>query len=111
MDLAYASADIIASRAGAMSISELALVAKPTILIPSPHVSEDHQTKNALSLVKRGASILVEDRDVVEKLRGKIESLLLDKETCDVMVTALKTASRPNASVVIVDEVEKLLNL
>jgi UDP-N-acetylglucosamine--N-acetylmuramyl-(pentapeptide) pyrophosphoryl-undecaprenol N-acetylglucosamine transferase len=111
MDLAYAAADIIASRAGAMSISELALVAKPTILIPSPHVSEDHQTKNALSLVKRGASILLEDRDVVEKLRMEIESLLLDKETCDAMVTALKTASRPNASVIIVDEVEKLLNL
>jgi UDP-N-acetylglucosamine--N-acetylmuramyl-(pentapeptide) pyrophosphoryl-undecaprenol N-acetylglucosamine transferase len=94
-----------------MSISELALVAKPTILIPSPHVSEDHQTKNAMSLVKRGASILVKDRDVVEQLRMEIESLLLDKETCNAMVTALKTASRPNASVVIVDEVEKLLNL
>jgi UDP-N-acetylglucosamine--N-acetylmuramyl-(pentapeptide) pyrophosphoryl-undecaprenol N-acetylglucosamine transferase len=94
-----------------MSISELALVAKPTILIPSPHVSEDHQTKNALSLVKRGASILVKDCDVVEQLRVEIESLLLDKGTCDAMVTALKTASRPNASVIIVDEVEKLLNL
>ena len=111
MDLAYAAADIIASRAGAMSISELALVAKPTILIPSPHVSEDHQTKNALSLVNRGASILVEDRDVVEKLRVEIEDLLLDPAKCKAMMTALKTASRPNASVIIVNEVEKLLTL
>jgi UDP-N-acetylglucosamine--N-acetylmuramyl-(pentapeptide) pyrophosphoryl-undecaprenol N-acetylglucosamine transferase len=111
MDLAYAAADIIASRAGAMSISELALVAKPTILIPSPHVSEDHQTKNALSLVKRGASSLVKDHDVVEKLRMEIEALLLDQGKCEAMVTALKTASRPNASVIIADEVEKLLNL
>ncbi|MDG2311650.1 MAG: glycosyltransferase, partial [Flavobacteriales bacterium] len=111
MDLAYAAADIIASRAGAMSISELALVAKPTILIPSPHVSEDHQTKNALSLVKRGASTLVKDHDVVEKLRTEIEALLLDQGKCEAMVTALKTASRPNASVIIADEVEKLLNL
>ena len=110
MDFAYAAADIIASRAGAMSISELALVAKPTILIPSPHVSEDHQTKNALSLVKRGASILVENRHVVEKLRVEIEDLLFDPEKCEAMMTALKTASRPNASVIIVNEVEKLLN-
>ena len=64
-----------------------------------------------MSLVKRGASILVKDRDVVEQLRGEIESLLLDGETCDAMVTALKTASRPNASVIIVDEVEKLIIL
>ena len=111
MDLAYAAADIIASRAGAMSISELALVAKPTLLIPSPHVSEDHQRKNALSLVKRGASILIEDNEVVNNLRDEIEALLSDKEACGKMVAALKTASRPNASVIIVDEVEKLLNL
>ena len=111
MDLAYAAADIIASRAGAMSISELALVAKPTLLIPSPHVSEDHQRKNALSLVKRGASILIEDDEVVDKLRVEIESLLLNKKACDEMVSALKAASRPNASIIIVNEVEKLLNL
>ena len=61
MDLAYAASDLIASRAGAMSISELALVAKPTLLIPSPNVAEDHQTKNAKSLVDLGAAILIKD--------------------------------------------------
>jgi UDP-N-acetylglucosamine--N-acetylmuramyl-(pentapeptide) pyrophosphoryl-undecaprenol N-acetylglucosamine transferase len=110
MDLAYAAADIIASRAGAMSISELALVAKPTLLIPSPHVSEDHQKKNALSLVERGASVFIEDHEVVDKLRIEIESLLSDKKTCKEMEIALKAASRPDASIRIVDEIEKLLN-
>ena len=111
MDLAYAAADIIASRAGAMSISELALVAKPTLLIPSPHVSEDHQKKNALSLVERGASVFIEDHEVVEKLRIEIETLLSDKNTCKEMESALKAASRPDASIKIVDEIEKLLKL
>jgi len=111
MDLAYAAADIIASRAGAMSISELALVAKPTLLIPSPHVSEDHQKKNALSLVERGASVFIEDHEVVDKLRIEIETLLSDENTCKEMESALKAASRPDASVKIVDEIEKLLNL
>jgi UDP-N-acetylglucosamine--N-acetylmuramyl-(pentapeptide) pyrophosphoryl-undecaprenol N-acetylglucosamine transferase len=111
MDLAYAAADIIASRAGAMSISELALVAKPTLLIPSPNVSEDHQKKNALSLVERGAAILIEDHEVVDKIRVEIESLLSDKKTCKEMQSALKAASRPNASIRRVDEIEKLINL
>jgi len=109
MDLAYAAADLIASRAGAMSISELALVAKPTILIPSPHVSEDHQTKNALSLVERGAAILVTDKEVESSLREKIETLLNDVEGRDKMQVALRSAARPHASIEIVDVIEKLL--
>jgi len=109
MDLAYAASDLIASRAGAMSISELALVAKPTLLIPSPNVAEDHQTKNAKSLVDRGAAILIKDCDVVEGLKNQIEKLLKDKTTRQEMELNLKKAARPNASYQIVDEIEKLL--
>jgi len=77
MDLAYAIADIIVSRAGATSISELTLIGKPTILIPSPNVSEDHQTKNAMALVERKAAGIVPDQEVKEKLWEEI-TLLLD---------------------------------
>jgi UDP-N-acetylglucosamine--N-acetylmuramyl-(pentapeptide) pyrophosphoryl-undecaprenol N-acetylglucosamine transferase len=109
MDLAYAASDVIASRAGAMSISELALVAKPTLLIPSPNVAEDHQTKNAKSLVDRGAAILIKDCEVVNSLKDQIEGLLKDDTTRKEMEKNLKNAARPNASYQIVDEVEKLL--
>jgi len=109
MDLAYAASDLIASRAGAMSISELALVAKPTLLIPSPNVAEDHQTKNAKSLVDRGAAILIKDCDVVQGLKNHIEDLLKNETTRKEMEVNLKNAARPNASYQIVDEVEKLL--
>jgi UDP-N-acetylglucosamine--N-acetylmuramyl-(pentapeptide) pyrophosphoryl-undecaprenol N-acetylglucosamine transferase len=78
MDLAYAAADVIVSRAGAMSISELCLVGKPTILVPSPNVAEDHQTKNAMALVSRDAAILVTDAniktDLVKTLKGLVAS-------------------------------------
>jgi UDP-N-acetylglucosamine--N-acetylmuramyl-(pentapeptide) pyrophosphoryl-undecaprenol N-acetylglucosamine transferase len=111
MDLAYASSDIIASRAGAMSISELAIIAKPTLLIPSPHVTEDHQTKNALSLVERGAAVLIEDGRVIEKLREEIDNLLQNDGLCSSMSYALKEASKPEACIKIVDEIELLLDL
>tara|TARA_B110000444_G_scaffold260604_1_gene308250 strand:- start:4011 stop:5162 length:1152 start_codon:yes stop_codon:yes gene_type:complete len=111
MDLAYASSDIIASRAGAMSISELAIIAKPTLLIPSPHVTEDHQTKNALSLVERGAAVLIDDVEVVMKLREEIESLLQNDTLCSSMSAALKSAAKPEACMKIVDEIESLLKL
>ena len=68
MDLAYAAADLVVSRAGALSVSELCLVGKPTILVPSPNVSEDHQTKNAMALVDNRAAVLVKDIEAREKL-------------------------------------------
>lgn len=78
MDLAYAAADIVVSRAGAMSISELCLVGKPTILVPSPNVAEDHQTKNAMALVNREAALLVTDanikKDLFLTLKGIVDS-------------------------------------
>jgi UDP-N-acetylglucosamine--N-acetylmuramyl-(pentapeptide) pyrophosphoryl-undecaprenol N-acetylglucosamine transferase len=79
MDLAYAAADVVISRAGAMSISELCLVAKPTILVPSPNVSEDHQTKNAMALVNNEAAVLIKDKDLVEELPTILKKLILNE--------------------------------
>jgi len=79
MDLLYAAADLIISRAGALSISELCLVGKPVILVPSPNVAEDHQTKNALALVEKSAARLVRDADAIEKLLPEA-FMLLEKE-------------------------------
>ena len=110
MDLAYSAADLIASRAGAMSISELSLVAKPTILIPSPHVAEDHQTKNALSLVDRDAAIMLSDSDVVSKLGSTINETLGNSDKISAMCKALRSCARPKACTTIVDEIESLLN-
>ena len=109
MDLAYSAANIIASRAGAMSISELALVAKPTILIPSPHVAEDHQTKNALSLVDRDAAQMIVDSEVQQKLGIAVQDLLSDESKTKAMCAALRKAAQPEACSKIVDEIELLL--
>ncbi len=78
MDLAYAAADIVISRAGALSIAELAIVKKPVILVPSPNVSEDHQTKNAMALVDKNAAILVKDIDAAQSLISQTLTLLND---------------------------------
>lgn len=76
MDLAYSVADIIISRAGAIAISELCVVGKPVILIPSPNVAEDHQTKNACALVEKKAALMVRDIEAIEKLGISLEYLL-----------------------------------
>jgi len=78
MDIAYAAADIIVSRAGAIAISELCILGKPSILVPSPNVAEDHQTKNALALSTKGAALLVKDSEAAENLITKIISLATD---------------------------------
>ncbi len=78
MDLAYAAADVVVSRAGAIALSELAIVKKPVLLVPSPNVAEDHQTKNAMTLVKHNAAILVKDSEAREKLGREILALAAD---------------------------------
>lgn len=80
MDLAYSVADVIISRAGAIAISELCCIGKPTILIPSPNVAEDHQTKNAMALVNKNATILVKDIESREKLIDELDLLIKDEE-------------------------------
>ncbi len=109
MDLAYDAANCIASRAGAMSIAELALVGKPTLLVPSPHVAEDHQTKNALSVVDRGGAVLLKDTDVVDGLGAAVSKLLTEGEPSQTMAAALAGTARPDAADAVVREVLDLL--
>ena len=108
MDLAYQSARVIASRAGAMSIAELALIGKPTILVPSPVVAEDHQTKNAQSLSDRGGAVLLRDTEVIEGLEAEISSLLGDEHRQQTLTQHLRSAARPQAAQDVVDALEKL---
>ena len=109
MDLAYGAARLIASRAGAMSVAELALVGKPAVLVPSPHVAEDHQTHNARSLTELGGAELLPDREVREKLGAAVARLLDDPDTCAAMAEAMKSAAKPHAAAAVVDELERLL--
>jgi len=108
MDLAYAAADIIVSRAGAGTISELCLVGKPVILIPSPNVAEDHQTKNARALSDRNAALLIPDNEAVKTFVNEALTLISDsKKKKELAGNILKMADR-NADVRIAEEVLKL---
>src|SRR5450759_2436919 len=108
IDLAYAAADIIVSRAGAGTISELCLVGKPVILIPSPNVAEDHQTRNAKALSEKGAAVLITDSQAVNSLVGEAIKLISDKNRRDLLSeNILKMADR-DADIRIAEEVLKL---
>jgi UDP-N-acetylglucosamine--N-acetylmuramyl-(pentapeptide) pyrophosphoryl-undecaprenol N-acetylglucosamine transferase len=109
MEDAYAAATVVASRAGAMSIAELALVGKPAVLVPSPVVAEDHQTRNARSLTDRGGALLLEDRRVVDDLPRMVMGLLADPGRCAAMGDVLKEVARPEAASRVVDELERLV--
>ena len=109
MDLAYAAADVVVSRAGAIAISELCLVGKPVILIPSPNVAEDHQTKNAMALVNKGAAIMVRDADCGTQGLPEALALLRDTERRESMSRAIRAMAAPQAADRIVDEIDKLL--
>lgn len=98
MEYAYAIADIIISRAGAIAISELSIVGKPLILVPSPNVAEDHQTKNAMSLVEKNAAILVKDFDARQKMRSVLEELINDNKKQIELSENLKKLSFTNAA-------------
>ncbi|OCX51481.1 undecaprenyldiphospho-muramoylpentapeptide beta-N-acetylglucosaminyltransferase [Mucilaginibacter sp. PPCGB 2223] len=104
MDLAYAAADIIISRAGG-TISELCVVGKPAILVPSPNVAEDHQTKNALALIEKNAAVFVADRDAEEKLVDKALELLNDKDKQRILSENISKLAILNADEVIAKEV------
>lgn len=109
MDLAYAAANVVVSRAGALSISELCLAHKPALLIPSPNVAEDHQTKNAQALVKENAAVLIPDVQAKEKLVDSAIQLLHDEKRCHVLSENIGLLGRPLAAEEIVDEIEKLI--
>ncbi|MBQ0021860.1 MAG: undecaprenyldiphospho-muramoylpentapeptide beta-N-acetylglucosaminyltransferase [Prevotellaceae bacterium] len=108
MDNAYAAADVVVSRAGASSISELCLLGKPCILVPSPNVAEDHQTKNAMALSTKGAAILVKDADARESLISTALSTIADDAKLASLSENVKKLAFHNSADVIAEEVYKL---
>jgi len=103
MNYAYACADVVISRSGALSVSELCLAGKPIILVPSPNVAEDHQTKNAMALVSENAAILVKDNEASNILITKTLELLKDKKKQKELAENILKLAKPNASKEIVD--------
>ena len=110
MDAAYAAADVVVSRAGALSVSELCLVGKPVSLVPSPNVSEDHQTKNAMALVSADSAILMRDADAREDLVPALYALVENEDKKMELSSNIKALAKPNATEDIVDACETLLS-
>lgn len=110
MDLAYIAADVIICRAGALSISELAIVKKPVILVPSPNVAEDHQTKNAMALVNEDAALMVHDADAKEKMLDTAIDLLSNTKRQEQLVENIAKFAKPQAAENITLEILKLVN-
>jgi UDP-N-acetylglucosamine--N-acetylmuramyl-(pentapeptide) pyrophosphoryl-undecaprenol N-acetylglucosamine transferase len=108
MDLAYAAADLIVSRAGAGTISELCAAGKAPIFVPSPVVAEDHQTHNAMALVDKGAALLVKDDQAIQRLMAEVENVIFDKIKIKELETNILALAKPNASSDIACEVLKL---
>ncbi|HHT60614.1 MAG: undecaprenyldiphospho-muramoylpentapeptide beta-N-acetylglucosaminyltransferase [Paludibacteraceae bacterium] len=108
MDLAYAMADLVISRAGASSISELCLLSKPTILVPSPNVAEDHQTHNAMALVNKNAAVLVKDINAENELIPKALKLIKDDEKLTDLSHNIKQLAQHDSAKRIAEEVIKL---
>lgn len=109
MDWAYAAADVVVSRAGALSVSELCLAAKPVVFVPSPNVSEDHQTKNAMALVNQQAALMVSDADAKSKLIPELNLLLGDPQKQAKLTASIALLAKPNATKEIVNELEKII--
>jgi len=109
MDIAYATADLIISRAGAITISELCQLGKPSILIPSPNVAEDHQTKNAMALVELGAAEMMTDDEAIGSLMVKALNILNDEKKMKDLSVNIKKLAIPNATDLIVKQVLSLV--
>ena len=108
MDYLYSIADLVVSRAGALSISELSCLGKATILVPSPNVSGDHQTKNAKVLADAYAAILIKDRHAIDELGNTLLQLINDEKKCEELSNNIKKFAFPNALKNIVEEIYKL---
>jgi UDP-N-acetylglucosamine--N-acetylmuramyl-(pentapeptide) pyrophosphoryl-undecaprenol N-acetylglucosamine transferase len=108
MGVAYRAADLVISRAGAGSISEFCLLGKPVILVPSPNVAEDHQTKNALALVNKGAALYVKDVEAKDKLMALAMETVQNAQTLQQLSTNIRTMAFEHSADVIADEVYKL---
>ncbi|MFC0077500.1 undecaprenyldiphospho-muramoylpentapeptide beta-N-acetylglucosaminyltransferase [Flavobacterium procerum] len=109
MDFVYAVADVIISRAGASSVSELCIVGKPVIFIPSPNVAEDHQTKNAQAIVEAKGAILLKESELDSQFSIVFEALLKDQGKQKQLSENIKKIARPNATKEIVEQIKKLL--
>jgi len=109
MDLGYAAADVIISRAGAGSVSELAIVGKPVMFIPSPNVAEDHQTKNAEAIVNKNAAYMIKQSELEDKFDSQIEKLFNDAGLRKSLTDNLKKLAKPNATADIIEEITKII--
>ena len=109
MDLAYAAADVVISRSGASTVSELCATGKATIFVPSPNVAEDHQTHNAMALVRKDAAMLVKDSDAVDELLSTALALLQSPERIKQLEKNARGMALTNAAKIICDEVYKLV--
>ena len=109
MDMAYAMADVIISRSGASSVSEICATAKAAVFVPSPNVAEDHQTHNAMALVRRDAALLVKDADAAEKLLPEALALAHDPERIAELEKNAAAMALPDAAKTIVDEIYRIL--
>ncbi len=109
MELAYAAADVVICRAGALTVSELCIVEKPAILVPSPNVAEDHQTKNAMALVNEDAAILIKDKEVKEKIVHEVMELLSDEKKMENLKSQISTLKKETAAAEIAGEILKLI--
>lgn len=110
MDLAYAAADVIISRAGAGTISELALVGKPVLFIPSPHVAEDHQSKNALAIQDQQAALMIREQELSDNFPMIWKQLISDDKLQKKLSDNFSKLAKPNATKDIVNHIEKLLH-
>jgi len=109
MDLIYAAADFVISRSGASSVSELCLVGKPTIFIPSPNVAEDHQTKNAKAIIDKNGAILLRENELEEKFETVFSDLITNENLQTELSQNIKKLAKPNATKDIVEEISKLI--
>ena len=109
MEHAYKVADVIISRSGAGSVSELCLVGKPVLFIPSPNVAEDHQTKNAQALVNANAALMIQEKNLEKEFKQHFEELLASKKKMDQLGKNIKDLALPRATEHIVDEIVQLI--
>lgn len=110
MDYAYSAADLVISRAGASSISELCLLGKPVVLVPSPNVAEDHQTKNALALVHKDAAVMIADKDAEKDLVPTALKIVHDDERLHTLSRNIETLAQRHSADRIVDEIVKIID-
>ena len=110
MDLAYAAADVVISRSGASSVSELCAAHKATIFVPSPNVAEDHQTHNAMALVNKDAAIMIRDSEAVEKLLPEACRLIENPEKIALLETNIATLAKTDAAMTIAEEVYRVIS-